>query len=160
MAGPPYAVAPNFRKPNTMSFQCFLKFSPCINHLGLTVCEARALGAQAALTFWRSDYRGANSVFFDRGNSSSRESHSARLLSGEAASLSRCLYPNRCRINNVRHRRFRIRCNTADVNFAKHIGIFAVFVLWTEQKVAIPENWKILGLNLKQLLRCRYPLIL
>src|SRR5215470_9002191 len=64
MAGPPYAVAPNFRKPNTMSFQCFLKFSPCINHLGLTGCEARALRAQAALTFWRTDYRGANSVFF------------------------------------------------------------------------------------------------
>jgi hypothetical protein len=65
------------------------------------------------------------------------------------ASLSRCLYPNRCRIHNVRHCRFRIGCNTADVDFAKHVGIFAVFVLWTEQEIAIPENWKTLGIDFK-----------
>src|SRR5947207_6720816 len=81
-----------------------------------------------------------------------------RALSGEVASLSSCLYPNRCRVNNVRHCRFRIRCNTANVDFAKHIGVFAVFFLRTQQEIAIPENRKALGINSKQSLRCWYQL--
>ena len=51
---------------------------------------------------------------------------------GIQATLSCRLYPRCRRINDVTHRGFRIRRNTADVNFAKHIRVFAGFVLRPE----------------------------
>ena len=45
------------------------------------------------------------------------------------ASLSRCPHPSHGCIDYVRHRRFRIRRNAADVDFAKYIAIFAIVAL-------------------------------
>src|SRR5215467_2737328 len=43
MAGPPYAVAPNFRKLETMSFQFFFKSARCIIRLFFHTTWLRAL---------------------------------------------------------------------------------------------------------------------
>jgi len=70
------------------------------------------------------------------------------------------VYANSCGVDNVRHNRFRIGRNTADVDFAQDIAIGTIFPFSAEQKIAIPQNWKILGLDLQQSLRCRQPFIL
>ena len=81
-------------------------------------------------------------------------------LSGETASLSRRTHPSHCFIDDIRHRRFRIWRNAADVDFAKNIAIFAVVFLRTEQEIAISENRKILGFNPQQSLHFWHPLML
>src|SRR5262245_6336470 len=70
-----------------------------------------------------------------------------RWLQGKTASLSRGLNSSYCRIDKVRHRRFGIWRNAADVDFAKNIGILVIVVLRTEQEIAIPENGKTLCLD-------------
>jgi hypothetical protein len=68
------------------------------------------------------------------------ESDSGRLLWIEVASLSRRFYPSRCRINNVSDCRFRIRRNTANVDFAKNNGVLGPNAKLRSQIVPAPPE--------------------